>query len=425
MSAPLPSTPKQPRFSSEARRALAWTGWLSVLLTIVSFVSLDMWLTYHDGKSRAETIAQVVASSAVGAVAFRDDAGAERLLASLVATDEIIEAKILDKAGRRIGQPFTQTPTEHAGWTRLIPVVLHDNAKADIIYDKEKLGEVHLRIRHQHMTEHLAFVPLLGVGLLALAAFLISRFSRTLQLKLAGPLDDLLSTTQRIRENNNFALRAPKSSIQEFDALSNDFNGLLSEIETRSKELEASNKALARLAYTDGLSGLANRARFRQRVQELLNNAAPPLQPFAIALLDLDGFKPVNDQCGHLVGDDVLVSVARALERVIGPTDLLARVGGDEFAVLIHPIDDRLPHELAERAVEAVARGAGRVTPASLRVTASVGLAFFPEHGTTLDALLASADAAMYNAKGDGGARAHTLPTTTTRMDARVPPNSK
>lgn len=150
------------------------------------------------------------------------------------------------------------------------------------------------------------------------------------------------------------------------------------------------------LAEFDTMTGLANRARFQARLAQA--DAGRPLG--ALLLIDLDGFKAVNDMFGHVVGDDCLKAAAGRLAEGCGEADLVARVGGDEFAVLLGPHLDRA-------AVSGVAReiieGMGKpvvVYGQPLRLGASVGIAF-AEQGTPCD-LFAQADTALYAAKAAG-----------------------
>jgi diguanylate cyclase (GGDEF)-like protein len=152
------------------------------------------------------------------------------------------------------------------------------------------------------------------------------------------------------------------------------------------------------LAATDELTGSPNRRAFLDRLAPAIADVAGG-RGAAVCLVDLDGFKEVNDRDGHLAGDGVLKDVAGALAAAVRETDTVARLGGDEFAVLARTAPD-LPGELlAERLRAAVAVvGAGR------GVTASVGVATLSA-GDDVEAVLHRADEAMYRAKSSGGNR--------------------
>lgn len=163
----------------------------------------------------------------------------------------------------------------------------------------------------------------------------------------------------------------------------------------------AEHQRLLHLAGHDSLTGVANRASFRQRLAQAL---AIGERDLAVAFCDLDGFKPVNDTYGHPVGDVVLVEVADRLRRVLRVGDELARIGGDEFTVLLRNVPDpsRAGH-VAERLLEAV-RPPFAVPGGEVRLALSVGVAMV-NRTATADGLLATADAALYACKRAGGDR--------------------
>ena len=158
---------------------------------------------------------------------------------------------------------------------------------------------------------------------------------------------------------------------------------------------------LAKAAQTDALTGLANRAGLQDRAAQLL--AASGL--YGVMLLDLDGFKAVNDHHGHGAGDEVLIEVARRIRGTLRGADTAARLGGDEFVVLVAgtaDAQDRLRlRELAER-LQTTIKAEVPLRDVTVRVGSSLGIARFPADGQTLTDLLASADQAMYEAKQAG-----------------------
>jgi diguanylate cyclase (GGDEF)-like protein len=154
-----------------------------------------------------------------------------------------------------------------------------------------------------------------------------------------------------------------------------------------------------RLATRDTLTGVSNRRLLVQLAQHTIAQARRHGWRFAVAFFDLDGFKSVNDRWGHACGDDLLRQVGQALGSGVRDIDTVARVGGDEFLLLLAP---PLELEPAQRVVERVRESVGAITTVcghAVQVSASVGLAFYPDHGQTLEALMACADRAMYRAK--------------------------
>jgi len=152
-------------------------------------------------------------------------------------------------------------------------------------------------------------------------------------------------------------------------------------------------------ARTDPKTGLVNSTHWRQVAEAQLRRATAGSAPLAVALVDLDHFKRVNDDYGHLVGDDVLVATAQALIAASRPGDVVGRFGGEEFAVLLPGLSAPEAAAVGDRLRGAIAGMGYGDRP---QITGSVGIAVLPEHGSDLDTLLRAADRALYAAKSDG-----------------------
>jgi diguanylate cyclase (GGDEF)-like protein len=160
-------------------------------------------------------------------------------------------------------------------------------------------------------------------------------------------------------------------------------------------------------ATHDPLTGLVNRAHFEESLQRVSARAARDGHHFGVAYIDLNDFKQVNDRHGHHVGDLLLQDVAHRISAVVRAGDCAARFGGDEFVILVDDRKESSAYRLAERLREVFATPfeAGTL---SLAVTASIGVAFYPEHGRQGVHLLQAADKAMYAAKRGRQGRAVT-----------------
>jgi len=173
-------------------------------------------------------------------------------------------------------------------------------------------------------------------------------------------------------------------------------------ITARTEKLEAANLQLRHLATHDALTGLPNRVLLDDRLAQAIAHADRDRQPFAVMMLDLDRFKLINDSFGHRSGDTVLNEVARRLQGLVRSIDTVARVGGDEFVLVVSPSAARADaEEIGKRANEALH------TPivlngVDLHVSSSIGIAFYPTDGGSAESVLAHADAAMYRAKECG-----------------------
>ena len=175
-------------------------------------------------------------------------------------------------------------------------------------------------------------------------------------------------------------------------------------------ELEKARQLGLHLAHHDTLTGLPNRQLFRTRLRELLARARRHPRPLAVFFIDLDRFKQVNDTLGHNLGDLLLIEVGRRIKSCLRETDLVARRGGDEFTVILDGIPNgQSAARVAEKILEALA--APLVLDGHrLRVGASIGISLSPADGRDVEALVKSADIAMYRAKARGGGFEFFLP---------------
>ena len=176
-------------------------------------------------------------------------------------------------------------------------------------------------------------------------------------------------------------------------------------LEARTADLAHSlteaNRELTQLALHDTLTGLPNRVLLADRIDQAMSRVEEQGGCFALMFIDLDGFKPVNDAFGHHMGDLLLREVALRLREDLRSQDTLARIGGDEFVLLVQLVSEHDALSLAERQVGLVGRSF-RVAEHDLQISASVGIALYPGNGHSAEELLMNADAAMYHAKGAG-----------------------
>jgi diguanylate cyclase (GGDEF)-like protein len=167
-------------------------------------------------------------------------------------------------------------------------------------------------------------------------------------------------------------------------------------------ESEKDQHAIRRLAYHDELTGLPNRALFKDRLEVATARADRHGCRLVVMLMDLDRFKDINDTLGHTVGDRLLQRVGERLMATLRESDTVCRMGGDEFLLLLPDLER--PEEadvIADRVLKAI-RGPFLVADRQLEITTSLGIALYPDHGTDGDALIRSADIAMYGVKDNG-----------------------
>jgi diguanylate cyclase (GGDEF)-like protein/PAS domain S-box-containing protein len=163
----------------------------------------------------------------------------------------------------------------------------------------------------------------------------------------------------------------------------------------------AAQKRIDELAFSDVLTGLPNRLLLSQRVETAIRTARPGETGFAILFLDLDRFKLINDSLGHHFGDRVLQLVATRLQTCMRQSDMLCRIGGDEFAMYLHAGDVKVAEHVARRMLD-VMRQPFTLDDMGFSIQCSIGVALYPQDGTSLDELIKQADTAMYQVKERG-----------------------
>ena len=174
---------------------------------------------------------------------------------------------------------------------------------------------------------------------------------------------------------------------------------------TQRKQYE---ERLHKLAFYDHLTAIPNRAHFKMYMENLINQPEERRQEIALALLDCDRFKQLNDTLGHLAGDEFLQLLSRELQQTVKGSGQAFRIGGDEFAVVLHRFTSpEMLDEMLERLLQLFNKSWSVNKGSSFHTSASIGVALYPQHGSSINDLLRAADLAMYRSKNHGGNEAN------------------
>ena len=239
-----------------------------------------------------------------------------------------------------------------------------------------------------------------GTYLAAMAALTLIALllTHSLHRGIVAALQSITEVVHDIRENRHFSRRVPEERIEEFHLFAQDFNSLLGEMEDWQRQLQAKNAQLLRSSLHDPLTGLANRAAFRNALAELMQNEVDH-QTSALLFLDGDNFKLINDNWGHAAGDKVLMEVASRLMTFAGKRHLAWRLGGDEFAVLLREVRSEAEVQaLCQALTEQFLPPFNLHNGHSATLSLSVGYALAWEHATA-ESLQELADQNMYRMK--------------------------
>ncbi|KYZ74826.1 hypothetical protein AXX12_16525 [Anaerosporomusa subterranea] len=233
-------------------------------------------------------------------------------------------------------------------------------------------------------------IVFVGLGVLVLSALLTFWFSR----RLTNPLVEMVNATNQIKEGN-LAVRLDSTSSNEIGVLAMNFNQMVSELRQHQESLE-------NLAFHDALTGLPNRARLNLLLEEEMAKARCGQASGILLFIDMDDLKSVNDNFGHTFGDKVIIEAGKHIINAVGEQALVARIGGDEFVVVLSGEATReRASQIAEQAIQELCREY-EVSDEHFQMSASIGVVIYPEDGDRGEDLLKKADSAMYAAKQAG-----------------------
>ncbi len=186
-----------------------------------------------------------------------------------------------------------------------------------------------------------------------------------------------------------------------------DYEYIRSSMVQTFERLEKEKRELYRVSRTDKLSGLPNREALHEKLDWLISVSKRTGSEFALLFLDLDNFKSINDSLGHLIGDAYLKQVALVIKNIIRNNDIVARIGGDEFVIIINTYKNLLDLTLVIERIQNEIKKPRIVDSHPIESSCSIGVAFYPKDGKDEDALMKQADIAMYQAKNNGKNQYH------------------
>lgn len=378
-----------------------------VLVGLMSLIGSLLVLRTEVERS-LELVARAAAYSTEAAVVFRDADAAQDLLTVIARDERLASIEIVLPDDQRF--VIVRSPRA-AGLlgrgdqlaTRLFGLRVVQSVRVDgkVIAELRVVGD------GDAQAQVLGWYALAALGAMLATALVVVVFSRRMETEIADELDSLARLTRSIRDNRAFYRRAPVARVAEIDALGEDFNALLADMEAHEAELLArqarlrsDNESLWQRAAHDPLTGLPNRSHFRDRLQVAVQRAAESGRSLGVMFVDVDRFKQVNDKFGHDVGDRLLIEIARRMATALRDADFVGRLGGDEFAVMLDPLLHPGDADTVARKIEQAVSAPLQIDAGRLIVPAvSIGLSLYPEAGHTADDLLRSADQAMYAVK--------------------------
>jgi len=372
--------------------------------TTLTGLGLTALRDYADHNLRL--VARSIAYTVEAPIVFRDEAAAAETLAMIAASEDVTAAWIFDRDSQPVASWHRHGSARFTDLHQFARDLLTSGpVDQPVFHESQQVGSVRV------VGDPVALLHFLLKGMLGLMACLLLTavgahyLSSRMLVHIIDPVRSLMRVAHAVRSERAFGQRVPPARIDELNALGEDFNVLLDELEAWQGQLQHENRSLAHRATHDSLTGLLNRAAFTEALDQAVRSAAALGQRVAVLYLDSDDFKGINDRHGHAVGDTVLVGIAQRIRACLRETDRAARLGGDEFAVLLGTLREADDAVLtAQRILAAMTEPFGVAGGASIGATLSIGVAVYPVHARGGTALLHAADAAMYGAKRQSGA---------------------
>ena len=387
-----------------ALTTLLATG-IAVGALIAGFLVLERISSRGQLNARLATLADVVGQNSTAALNFSDRPAAIEVLDALRAEPSVIAACLYDQTGvlfaqyRRgaatssCPQDSRQTPTPGRDFLSAIRSVTHGG---------EFLGSVLLVSDLQELTKRRNQLFMLAAVLLVLAIGIGGVSGLFLQRRILQPISDLSMAMKIVGAENAYNARVSIPGNDEIAGLGRGFNAMLAELERREAEKIEFEAKLEFEAYNDALTGLPNRRLFAERLAHTLALAERGKLTVAMLYIDLDGFKLVNDSLGHSIGDSLLVEVAERFTARVRKSDTLARIGGDEFTVLLSSLHVKEEAMIVARNLLDALALPFHIEGHQLTIGASIGISIYPENAEDGSNLMQQADSAMYAAKRNG-----------------------
>jgi len=235
-----------------------------------------------------------------------------------------------------------------------------------------------------------------------LSIWLTIKFTKSLSKAIISPISDLNDNIGDILETQNLSNQITVFNNDEIGKLGKNFNLMINDLNGMHEQLVEQKEYAEYKALHDGLTLLPNRTSFSHRLDQVISRAKRTNEYFSVFFMDLDHFKQVNDSLGHNAGDKVLKIFAERIHHCIRMEDTVARMGGDEFTVILENLNSVQSPTIIANKILKVMEKPFNLNGQELYLTVSIGITIYPDDGSDTQTLIKNADAAMYKAKADG-----------------------
>lgn len=340
-----------------------------------------------------ELAAQLGAYGVEPALVFNDPQAVREGLEPLTHIPGIARLRVLNDVGR----PLTQWTSPAADPAPVLTRIFFPRPfSVTVRRNGSAIGTIEVWGDSSTLIDYVRIGLLAGLGCLLITALGTIFLARRFEYELVKPLNEIATVAHDVRLHRRFDKRVQPLGITELHRLGGDINALLDELQGWQGHMESERAMLAHRATHDTLTAMPNRDAFDEHLGQRIETAETRGGRFALLFIDADNFKAANDNFGHAAGDAVLVALSARIKESLRKGDFAARIGGDEFIVIVELDSEVDPEGLAGRIRTSVAEPVLLPGGETYRAAVSVGVATFPDDGSDATALLTAADAAMY-----------------------------
>ncbi len=368
----------------------------SCLLVALVLATFQFQRTLTNKRSELQGVVSVLGSAISRPLESRDQQQVLSMLTSIARVPNLVSALVLDAEGRQFAT-MGNAPMLEADIARASDGVFMALTKATqvgataVIKGGKPVGRLILVSDISSLRND--FILTVGFSLAAAcaAAAIGLFFSRPLQRRIINPMAELVSAMRKIRLNRDFKAIVQHSADDETGELVEAFNSMIATVRSR-------DMALQKVAYTDPLTGLGN----RHGLQQVLEQVVARSEPASVYLLDIDGFREINDTLGHSIADALLMDIAARLHSEAADAGSVFRLGGDEFMIVANKVGSNSEAQKDIARFIAALYQPVRILGHDIHVSASAGIALIPRDGTTSSEIMRRCDLALQDAKKQG-----------------------
>ena len=368
---------------------------------------------YVDGtktmKDESRTFAKVLAQNIAPALLFHDEKNIEDSLSSLKYAQNILEAYALDKNGKMLGMYIQKQPYKKNEEIKKLSLKEEQLWKGfelytvtPVIAEDKIIGYLVLVHSMDKFIMHLLMQTFFITLIVVFSILITSRYYKILSRKILGPISELNKSTTKIINTKTLNTHVKVHNNDEIGELAKNFNIMISQLANYHEELGRQKDLLAYKANHDELTDLPNRALFNDRLAVAMKKADRNKSALAVFFLDIDYFKQINDQYGHDVGDELLKRFAQRLKECLRAADTLARIGGDEFMIILEEDKDLKTSKIVANKIVEAMKEPIVLGESQLMISTSIGISIYPQDTDDAEELIRNADLAMYKVKESG-----------------------